>query len=83
MKDSLFLKICLIVIILLLGLNLFFQDRYDMYVVSSSPEDIYKSDYVIKLDRRTGRIWYLATLGPNAGTICELGIAQFSVPKKP
>jgi hypothetical protein len=83
MKDSLFIKICLIVIIGLLGLNLLFQNRYEMYVVSASPEDTYKSDYVIKLDRWTGRIWYLATLGPGAGKIVELGQEEIKIPQKP
>jgi hypothetical protein len=83
MKDSLFIKICLILIIVLLAVNLFFQNRYDMYVVQTHPEDIYKSDYAIKLDKWTGRIWYLPILGQHSGKIMELGIIKLDFPKEP
>lgn len=85
MKNSLFIKICLIVIIILLGLNLFFShsnsNRYSVYVIKD--DSTYGSDYLIKLDKETGRIWYLNIHGKYAGEAIEYPTKIVELGKKP
>jgi len=82
MKDSLFIKICLIIIIFLLGLNFFFShsnsDRYSMYVDT-------KSEGVFKIDKQTGRIWVIPLLAsenfPIGSALYELGTKPVKIKK--
>jgi hypothetical protein len=83
MKDSLFIKICLIIIILLLGLNFLFShsksdsnpDRYSMYIDNELAG-------IFKLDKQTGQIWAITLTAEGiypVGTMFELGTIKLKI----
>jgi len=80
MKNSIFIGVCLCIIIILLFLNLIWnsnQNRYDLYVVQGHPGELFQTDYAVKIDKKTGRIWSLSLKVSGflfEPTICELGI---------
>lgn len=77
MKDSLFVKVCLVIIIVLLGLNLLFHGRYDMKAVGR---------VVLKIDRLTGRVWKVTAgtdvlLSPDQAAKDQKGPTETTEPK--